>query len=108
MSGLIAQKLSMTQIARGDALVAVTLLRIPTTTVAQIKTVEKEGYSACVLATQNVKGKITKKKEVPTDGAVSVGDTIDVGALEGIAAVKLTAVSKGRGFTGAMKRWNFK
>jgi ribosomal protein L3 len=29
MSGLVAQKLSMTQIARGDALVAVTLLRVP-------------------------------------------------------------------------------
>lgn len=110
MSGLVAQKISMTQIARGDALVAVTLLRIPQLAVAQIKTSEKEGYSALVLDAKNAKGKTIKRKEVPYDPAVAmnVGDALDVNSLEGVVSVKLTSVSKGKGFTGAMKRWNFK
>jgi large subunit ribosomal protein L3 len=110
MSGLVAQKLSMTQIARGDALVAVTLLRVPQLSVAQIKTSDKDGYSALVLDAKNAKGKTVKRKEVPYDAAVamSVGDALNVSTLEGVASVKLTSVSKGKGFTGAMKRWNFK
>lgn len=109
MSGLVAQKISMTQIARGDALVPVTLLRVPQLSVAQIKTAEKDGYSALVLDAKNKKGKTVKRKEVPYDTAVAmnVGDALDVGTLEGVAEVKLTSVSKGKGFTGAMKRWNF-
>lgn len=110
MSGLVAQKLSMTQIARGDALVAVTLLRVPQLSVSQIKTTDKDGYASLVLDAKNAKGKSIKRKEVPYDPSVAMalGDTIDVGALEGVASVKLTSVSKGKGFTGAMKRWNFK
>lgn len=109
MSGLVAQKISMTQIARGDNLVPVTLLRVPQLSVAQIKTAEKDGYSALVLDAKNKKGKTVKRKEVPYDAAVAmnVGDALDVATLEGVAAVKLTSVSKGKGFTGAMKRWNF-
>jgi large subunit ribosomal protein L3 len=108
MSGLIAQKLSMTQIARGDTMVAVTLLRVPNITISQIKTADKDGYSALVLDAKNAKGKTMKKREVPTsDTPAAVGDIVDVSALEGVVSVKLIAVSKGRGFTGAMKRWNF-
>jgi large subunit ribosomal protein L3 len=110
MSGLVAQKISMTQIARGDALVAVTLLRVPQLSVAQIKTADKDGYSALVLDAKNAKGKTVKRKEVPYDAtvAMNVGDALDAGSLEGVATVKLTSISKGKGFTGAMKRWNFK
>lgn len=110
MSGLVAQKISMTQIARGDALVAVTLLRIPQTSVSYIKTSEKEGYSAIVLDAKKKNGKTARKKEFPYDvaQALNIGDALDVGTLEGVASVKLTSVSKGKGFTGAMKRWNFK
>ena len=55
MSGLVAQKISMTQIARGDNLVAVTLLRVPQITISQIKTTDKDGYSALVLAAKDMK-----------------------------------------------------
>ena len=83
MSGIIAQKLSMTQIARGDALVAVTLLRVPSLTISQIKTSDKEGYNALVLDAKNAKGKTMKKKEVPTNESTgAVGDIVDVSALE--------------------------
>ena len=80
MSGLVAQKISMTQIARGDALVAVTLLRVPQLSIAQIKTSDKDGYSALVLDAKNAKGKTVKRKEVPydTSAAMNVGDALDV------------------------------
>ncbi|QDU30476.1 50S ribosomal protein L3 [Anatilimnocola aggregata] len=40
-------------------------------------------------------------------GALAVGGTVDVGSLDGVKAVDVTGFTKGRGFTGAMKRWNF-
>jgi large subunit ribosomal protein L3 len=43
----------------------------------------------------------------PTEG-VEVGQTLTVGLFEGIAAVDVTGISKGRGFAGAMKRHGFK
>jgi len=109
MSGIIAQKISMTQIARGDNMVAVTLLRVPSITISQIKNADKDGYSAIVLDAKNAKGKTMKKREVPmSETPAAVGDIVDVSALEGVVSVKLMAISKGKGFTGAMKRWNFK
>lgn len=40
-------------------------------------------------------------------GDLAVGATIDVSSLEGVKSVDVTGNTKGRGFTGAMKRWNF-
>ncbi len=40
-------------------------------------------------------------------GDLAVGGIVDVSALEGVKAVDVTGNTKGRGFTGAMKRWNF-
>ena len=40
-------------------------------------------------------------------GDLEVGGTIEVGALEGVERVDVVAISKGRGFSGAMKRHNF-
>lgn len=40
-------------------------------------------------------------------GDLEVGGVVDVNALEGVARVDVTATSKGRGFSGAMKRHNF-
>lgn len=38
---------------------------------------------------------------------LAVGTEITVAAMEGVKAVDIVAYTKGRGFTGAMKRWNF-
>ncbi|WP_254510680.1 50S ribosomal protein L3 [Anatilimnocola floriformis] len=38
---------------------------------------------------------------------LAVGATVDVSAMEGVKTVDVTGNTKGRGFTGAMKRWNF-
>jgi large subunit ribosomal protein L3 len=40
-------------------------------------------------------------------GSLAVGGTVDVTALDGVKAVDVTGYTKGRGYSGAMKRWNF-
>lgn len=40
-------------------------------------------------------------------GALAVGATVDVSALDGVKTVDITGNTKGRGFSGAMKRWDF-
>ena len=98
----------MTRIVKGDAFVPVTLLKVPELKIAQIKTVETDGYEAIVLVAQIGKNSIFR--EVPASGALAslkVGDTVSLDVLEGITEVTLQGVSKGKGFAGAMKRHNF-
>lgn len=46
-------------------------------------------------------------RELRGPTALAVGATVDVSALEGVKTVDVTGNTKGRGFSGAMKRWNF-
>lgn len=98
----------MTRVVKGDAFVPVTLLRVPELKIAQIKTVEKDGYEAVVL--EAVDGKKVVRREVPFTGAftgMKAGDAVTLDVLEGVASVTLHGISKGKGFAGAMKRHNF-
>ena len=49
MAWLMATKLEMTRVIKGDKFVPVTLLKVPTIKVVWIKTIENDGYSALVL-----------------------------------------------------------
>lgn len=62
MAGILAKKCDMTRIIKDQKLIPVTLLEVPTLTVAQVKTQEKDGYAAVVLS--YVEGKNTLKHEV--------------------------------------------
>ena len=98
----------MTRVVKGDAFVPVTLVRVPELKIAQIKTVEKDGYEAVVL--EAVDGKNVVRREVPFTGAftgMKAGDSVTLDVLEGVATVTLHSISKGKGFAGAMKRHNF-
>lgn len=107
----------MTRVVKGDAFVPVTLLQVPELKIAQIKTVEKDGYEAVVLEavtrTHQKNGKSVNevvRREVPFTGAftgMKAGDAVTVDVLEGIETVTLHGISKGKGFAGAMKRHNF-
>ena len=71
--------------------------------ITQIKTPEKEGYSAVQVSYED---KI--KKEVRTDKPeVKVGDKIDVTQFEKGDKIKVTGTNKGRGFQGVVKRHGF-
>ncbi len=131
LHGLIGKKLGMTRIftAQGEA-VPVTVLEVGPCTVVQVKTKERDGYNAVQLGFKPKKfSKLTKpmmghfakaglehgfyvlrefRVEDPTAFQPGQVLTLDVLSLEPGQKVKIQGKSKGRGFTGAIKRWGFK
>jgi len=116
MKGAIAQKIGMSQYISPESgqVFPVTLLQVLPADVLQVKTSEKDGYSAVVLgAAKRKKGKVAGKqykciREFPLgDSEVKKGDQINAATLEGVESVKLSSTSKGRGFAGVIKRHNF-
>jgi large subunit ribosomal protein L3 len=108
MAGIIGKKLEMTRIVHNGAFTPVTLVKVPELTVAQVKTTETDGYEALVIRMTD--GKKVTLREVPRDGIfadMAKDAEISLDFLEGITEVTLSSISKGKGFQGAMKRWNF-
>ena len=122
MAWIIATKLEMTRVIKDDKFIPITLLKIPTLKVVGFKTLERDGYDAMIVwvvktETELAEGKVTLNKsafskieEFPlVDGDTEkykTGDVIPASVLEGIT-VELQGTSKGKGFTGAMKKHNF-
>lgn len=123
--GMIGKKLGMTQIfdEKGNV-IPVTVIEAGPCVVAQKKTVENDGYNALQLGFEEVKEKHLTKAEkghftaagVPVkkhlkefrldDCSANVGDFITVDTFAVGEKVDVTGLTKGRGFTGAVKRWN--
>ena len=101
-----------------DAFTAVTLLQIVPQEVVRYKTQEKDGYEAAVLGggkkeLQKEKGQKVSygwMKEVAADESFkekfAAGSSVDISLLEGVQEVSLTGTSKGKGYQGAIKRFN--
>ena len=125
-SAIIAKKLGMTQIFDNDGkVIPVTVVEAGPCVVSQIKTVEKDGYSAVQMAFGKLKpsrtnkaiagtfkkaGVETKKyiKEFKLDNAenFTLGQEIKCDTFAVGDRVDVSGVSKGHGFTGVIKRWN--
>ena len=124
--GIIGKKLAMTQIfdEKGNV-IPVTLIEAGPCVVAQKKTVENDGYAAIQLAYEDAKEKhltkaelghfkkagITPKKhlkEFRLDdcSAYEVGSVVTVETFAAGEKVDITGITKGRGFSGCVKRWN--
>ncbi|MBL4603072.1 MAG: 50S ribosomal protein L3 [Emcibacteraceae bacterium] len=127
-SGLIAKKVGMTRVfAEGGKHVPVTVLHVENAQVVAHKTIETDGYNALQLGagkakvkrtTQPMRGHFAKAKVEPKvklaefrvaeDGFMDVGAEITADHFVAGQMVDVTSTSKGKGFAGAMKRWNFK
>lgn len=125
MAWLLASKLEMTRIVKGNDFVPVTLLKVPTLKVVAVKTKETDGYTSLVIGVlkDGKEGKLaegkkslnfsefSKIKEVPLcdeeTSKFNVGDAITLDVLDGVEQVEITWFSKGKWFTWAMKRHNF-
>lgn len=128
MSGLIGKKLGMTQIFTGDGeAVGVTVIEAGPCPVVQVKTPERDGYSAVQLGFGRVKESRVKRPEaghaaragldyVPSELAefapeegeeYEAGQEITVSIFEPGERVKVSGDSKGRGFQGPVKRHGF-
>lgn len=129
--GLIGKKLGNTQVFQDDGnVVRVTVVRVGPCTVVGKRTLETDGYSALVLGFEDAREKHVRKAQAAQYQKLGVGakkvvrefrlPAEDVAKYELGQVLKPSEVfsvgqhvdvsgrSKGRGFTGVMKRWNFK
>lgn len=126
MSCLLGKKLGMTRIFTdsGDT-VSATVIEAGPCTVTQVKTVETDGYDAIQLGYGDIKEKHVNKpmaghfkkanvapqkilKEFRSfQGEVKVGDTVAVDTFSVGEIVKVTGLSKGKGFAGVIRRHGF-
>ena len=108
MAGIIAKKLEMTRVVRDGVFTPVTLVEVPEASISQIKTLETDGYSAVVI--KSTDGKKETMREFDHDGVfagMAKGDAVTLDVLDGVEFVTISGISKGKGYQGAMKRWNF-
>jgi large subunit ribosomal protein L3 len=123
MPFIIGRKLEMTQLFQENgAVVPVTLVQVSPNVVTQVRTSEKDGYTAVQLGTESAKklhkaqkGHLKDLPEVRTlrefrvnETELGRGEEINIEAFEPGMKVDVIGVSKGRGFAGVMKRHNFK
>ena len=121
--GILGVKLGMTQVFTDDnRVVPVTVLRAGPCPVVQVRTIERDGYRALQLGYGEVK-RTNKPQaghfavagveptrhlvEVAFDDEHDVGDLITVGIFRAGELVDVTGRSKGKGFSGPMKRHGF-
>ena len=129
MIGLIATKEGMTRLFQEDGKsLPVSVLKVATNFVSQIKTKETDGYNSVQLSTQDQKEKnqtkskighfnknnISLKKylkefKIEDDDleGLELGKEFDVKIFEEGQLVDVSGISKGKGFAGTVKRWNF-
>ena len=126
MPAILAKKLGMTQLFLEDGTVErVTVLEAGPCPVLAIRTHEVDGYEAIQLGFDAVREKALTKAELghlkkadapplrhvrefrDEAGELTVGDTVTVEAFEVGQKIKVSGISKGKGFQGTIKRHNF-
>jgi large subunit ribosomal protein L3 len=125
---IVGEKVGMTQVwDEAHRLVPVTVVKVAPLRVVQVKTPEREGYSAVQVTYGLRRSSALNKPEAGHFAAAgvepgrklvelrledtsgyTVGQEIDAAVLEAGQKVDVTAVSKGKGFAGGMKRHNFR
>lgn len=127
MEGLIGKKVGMTQVYDENGVrTCVTVVEVGPCPVVQLKTLENDGYSAAQLGFGAQKAqrlakaqqkhfekagvetmKVLREFALDAGEEVKVGDKITVANFEGVKYVDVTGVTKGKGFAGVLKRYNF-
>ena len=127
MQVILGTKIGMTQIiGETGEVTPVTILQAGPCTVTQIKTIESDGYNAVQVgygqgknlsksvsghvkkAGENINPKILKEfrvEEIPE--GMKLGDSLTVESFKLGDKVAVTGTSKGKGYAGTVKRWNF-
>tara|TARA_Y100000588_G_scaffold57352_1_gene55249 strand:- start:134 stop:772 length:639 start_codon:yes stop_codon:yes gene_type:complete len=123
--GIVGKKAGMTRIFTEEGQsVAVTVVQVAPNRVTQVKNADSDGYSALQITFGEKKASRVNKAaaghfakanvqagrglmEFRTEEALSVGDELSVAQFEAGQKVDVTGSSKGKGFQGGVKRWNF-
>ena len=124
--GIVGKKAGMTRVFTEEGQsVAVTVVHVTPNRVSQVKNVATDGYSALQITFGEKKAsRLTKAEaghfakanveagrgvmEFRTEEALNVGDELTVAQFEAGQKVDVTGSSKGKGFQGGVKRWNFR
>jgi large subunit ribosomal protein L3 len=127
-TGVIAKKVGMTRLFQADGRhVPVTVLQLDEVQVVGRRETDRDGYTAVQLGAGKAKAKNVAKPQraafgkakvepkvrvaefrVDEDGLLDVGSTISADHFVPGQLVDVHGVTQGKGFAGAMKRWNFK
>ena len=126
MPGLIGKKIGMTSVFSVEGKnIPCTVIEAGPCIVSQVRTIEKDGYTAVQLGFQEKKekhatkpeighfkkaGTTPKKKLVEFEGFgddVQLGDIITVDMFEASSFINVSGVSKGKGFQGVVRRHGF-
>ena len=125
--GLVGRKSGMTRVFNEEGIsVAVTVIEAAPNRITQIKTDETDGYNAIQVTAGEVKQNRVSKPQVGHFakantgagrglwefragelGELSVGGELTVDQFEAGQKVDVRGISKGKGFAGGIKRWNF-
>ena len=128
MIGLVGKKVGMTRIFTEDGVsIPVTVIEVEANRVTQVKGLENDGYQAIQVTTGAKKANRVTKPEAghfakagveagrglwefrTAEGEeYSVGQSISVEIFAEVKKVDVTGTSKGKGFAGTVKRWNFR
>ncbi len=128
--GLVGRKVGMTRVFTEDGVsVPVTVIEVEANRVTQVKSLESDGYVAIQITTGSKKANRLNKAEAghfakagvdagrglwefrlnESEAAdVAVGAELNVGVFADVKKVDVTGTSKGKGFAGTVKRWNFR
>ncbi|ASX26592.1 50S ribosomal protein L3 [Candidatus Williamhamiltonella defendens] len=129
MKGLVGKKLGMTRIFTKDGIsIPVTVIEIKANRVTQVKNLDSDGYLALQVTTGTKKASRVNKPQAghfakanieagrglwefrisEQDAPVFLGHTFEVSMFKPGDIVDVTGKSKGKGFSGTVKRWNFR
>ncbi|APC86096.1 LSU ribosomal protein L3p [Vibrio parahaemolyticus] len=128
MIGLIGRKVGMTRVFTEEGVsIPVTVVEVEANRVSQVKTLETDGYAAIQVTAGSKKANRVNKAEAGHFAKAGVeagrglwefrlenGEEFEVGAeltvelFSETKKVDVTGTSKGKGFQGAVKRWNFR
>ena len=128
--GLVGRKLGMTRVFTEDGVsIPVTVIEVEANRVTQVKSLESDGYVAIQVTTGAKKANRLTSAEAGhfakagVDAGrglwefrlnesevadVAVGAELNVGVFADVKKVDVTGTSKGKGFAGTVKRWNFR
>ncbi len=125
--GLVGRKVGMTRIFTEDGVsIPVTVIECAANRVTQVKSLETDGYSALQVTTGTKKANRVNKPmagifakagveagrglwefRTENEGDIQVGAELNVELFNEVSKVDVTGQSKGKGFQGVIKRWNF-
>ncbi|ABX31514.1 ribosomal protein L3 [Petrotoga mobilis SJ95] len=127
MKGILGKKVGMTRVFKDDKAIPVTVIKAGPCVVVQKKTVETDGYNAIQIGFEEIPERKANKPlmghfkkaqvkplrylrefRVENVDDYEIGQKIDVTIFSEGEKIDLIGNSKGRGYSGVMKRWNFR